>query len=325
MSHKVAAVVLPGVLTFDLGCAIQVFGDPPVPGPTHGRYDLRVCGPGRRVRAADGIGLTLQHGLDAMDEADTVLVIGYSTAVTGPPPPAVVQGLRRAAERGARMGSICVGAFALAHAGLLDRRRATTHWAAAGALAEQFPDVEVLPNALYVQDGPVLTSAGAAAGFDLGLHIVRHDHGIEAATEVARWNVMAPHRAGGQAQFIRRPLVADLAEVATGTAATREWALQRLAESLTLAGLAEHACCSERTLTRRFLADTGTTPKQWLNTARADRARNLLETTDLAIERVATEAGFPSAAALRDCFTTMIGTTPTAYRRTFRATARGMG
>jgi transcriptional regulator GlxA family with amidase domain len=225
------------------------------------------------------------------------------------------------ADRGARVGSVCVGTFALGHAGLLDGRRCTTHWAAADALAQQFPAATVSPNELYVEDGPILTSAGLAAGLDLGLHIVRTDLGAEAAAEVARWGVIAPHRDGGQAQFIRRPVSYG---TGTGTAAVREWALLRLDQPLTVTDLATQACCGERTLSRRFVAETGQTPKQWLITARLQRARELLETSDLPVERIARDTGFPSAGALRDCFAAALSTTPTAYRRTF-ACAAGTG
>jgi transcriptional regulator GlxA family with amidase domain len=320
MGHSVAALVLPGVVTFDLGCVLAVFAPPPGPiAPVPRPYDLRLCAPRRgRLETTDGFSINIEHGLGDLVDADTVLVIGYATAAYAPPPPAVIAALRRAAEGGARMGSVCVGAFALGHAALLDGRRCTTHWIAADALARQFPAATVLPNELYVEDGPIFTSAGAAASLDLGLHILRSDHGAEAAAEVARWGVIAPHRDGGQAQFIRRPVSSD---PGTSTAAVREWALTRLAEPLNVADLAAQACCGERTLSRRFVAETGQTPKQWLIGARLQRARELLETSGLPIERVAQDAGFPSAAALRDCFTAALSTTPTAYRKTFAPSA----
>jgi transcriptional regulator GlxA family with amidase domain len=317
MRRSVAAVVLPGVVTFDLACVLLMFGRGPRPQHMAERYDLRLCGVRRGwVPTADGFSLGVEHGLVEVPRADTVLVVGYDSAVHRPPPATVLVALREAAANGARIGSVCVGTFALGHAGLLDRRRCTTHWAAADDLARQFPAAQVSPDALYVEDGPILTSAGAAAGLDLCLHIVRTDHGAEAAAELARWGVAAPHRDGGQAQFIRRPVSSGLG---TSTAATREWALQNLDQPLTVTDLATHACCGERTLSRRFLAETGQTPKQWLITARLQRARELLEITDLPIEQVAQKAGFPSAGALRDCFGAGLATTPTAYRRTFTA------
>ena len=321
MGHSVAALVLPGVVTFDLGCVIAIFAPPPGPvAPVPRPYDFRLCGPRRgRVATTDGFSINVEYGLAELASADTVLVIGYADAAVAAPSPRVVAALRRAAERGARMGSVCVGAFALGHAGLLDGRRCTTHWVAADALARQFPATAVLPNELYVEDGPIFTSAGAAASLDLGLHILRSDYGAEAAAEVARWGVIAPHRDGGQAQFIRRPVSSA---PGTSTAAVRDWALTQLAEPLTVADLAARACCGERTLIRRFVAETGRTPKQWLISARLQRARELLETSDLPVERVAQQAGFPSAGALRDCFAAALSTTPTAYRRTFTPVAR---
>jgi transcriptional regulator GlxA family with amidase domain len=315
MSHSVAALVLPGVVTFDLGCVLAIFAPAPGPESVPRPYDLVVCGARRgKVETADGFTITVDHGLREVESADTVLVVGYADAAGRRPSAGVLSALRRAADNGARVGSVCVGAFALGHAGLLDGRRCTTHWAAADALAEQFPEATVSPNELYVEDGPVVTSAGSAAGLDLGLHIVRSDHGAETAAELARWGVIAPHRPGGQAQFIRRPVSADSG---TSTAPVREWALRHLDQPLTVTDLAAQACCGERTLSRRFVAETGQTPKQWLITARLQRARELLETTDLPVERIAQESGFPSAGALRDCFTASLSTTPTAYRRAF--------
>jgi transcriptional regulator GlxA family with amidase domain len=320
MAHSIAALVLPGVVTFDLGCVLQIFGGHPGGDPAH--YDLTVCAPRRgRVQAADGFAIHVDHGLSELVLADTVLVVGYAGFLDERPSAAVLDALRQVAERGGRVGSVCVGTFALGHAGLLDGRRCTTHWVAADALAAQFPKADVAPNALYIEDGPILTSAGAAAGLDLGLHIVRSDYGAEIAARSARWGVIAPHRDGGQAQFIRRPVSSD---PGTSTAAVREWALACLDRPLTVADLAVRACCGERTLSRRFIAETGQTPKQWLITARLQRARELLETSDLPVERVAADSGFPSAGALRDCFATALSTTPTAYRRTF-APALGTG
>jgi transcriptional regulator GlxA family with amidase domain len=217
------------------------------------------------------------------------------------------------------MLSICVGAFALAHAGLLDGRRATTHWAVTSRLAGQFPEIAVVTDELYVDDGNVLTSAGLAAGIDLGLHVLRADQGAQAAAEQARWNVVAPHRDGAQAQFIDTALPDTSA---TSIAATCAWALRHLDRPLDLADLAAHASISERSLLRRFHDEVGASPKQWLLRARLDRARRLLETTDLSVAEVAREAGFPSTSALRQRFTGALGTTPSAYRTAFRAASR---
>jgi transcriptional regulator GlxA family with amidase domain len=301
-------------VTFDLTCAMQVFARAPGLVDRAGQYDFVSCGLESVVPSAEGFALTPNAGLEAIAGADTVVVPGYESFEV-PPPAAAVSALIAAAARGARVMSICIGAFALAHAGLLDGRRATTHWMAADRLAESFPRVDVVPDVLYLDEGDILTSAGLAAGLDLCLHVVRRDHGAEAAAEIARFNVVAPHRDGGQAQFIPRP-VADFPEA--GLAATRAWALDHLNRPLDVAQLAAHAFCSERTLTRRFRAETGVSPKRWLLQMRLERARELLESTPLPVEHVATEAGFPSAAALRSRFVEDLRTTPTGYRRAFR-------
>ncbi len=302
------------MITFDLGCALQVFARAPGMSGAPGYYDLVTCGPSRRTPTSDGFDLAIDRGLEALTDAETVIVPGYATWAQ-PPATVVTRALAAAADRGARMMSICVGAFALAHAGILDGRRATTHWMVTGLLAEQFPRVEVVADVLYVDEGQVLTSAGLAAGLDLGLHVVRRDHGAEAAAELARFNVVAPHRDGGQAQFIPRPISVG---PDTGLAATRAWAIENLGRSLALADLAAHACCSERTLVRRFGEETGRSPKRWLLQMRLERARELLEATEIPVEQVAAQAGFPSAGALRAHFAEELRTTPSAYRRTYR-------
>ncbi|MGB2710263.1 MAG: helix-turn-helix domain-containing protein, partial [Conexibacter sp.] len=224
------------------------------------------------------------------------------------------EALCAAYARGARIASICTGAFALAEAGLLDGRRATTHWRAAKLLAERYPQVDVDPDVLYVDEGRILTSAGIAAGIDLCLHLVRRDHGADAANAVARHTIVPPHRSGGQAQFIERPVPPSDGE---GLEATRAWALERLEQPLTVAALARHAHCSERTLARRFRAETGTTPLRWLHAQRIEHAQRLLESTDLPVELVAQRCGFGSGAVLRQHFRRSTAATPTAYRRTF--------
>jgi transcriptional regulator GlxA family with amidase domain len=316
--HRVVALALPGVFTFDLSCLVQLFGHPPtLDDADPGFYAFSVCGPGPgRARTGDGFDLWLDAGLEALGEADTVAVPGYAQAWSTSPDDDVLTALRAASRRGARMLSICVGAFALAHAGLLDGRKATTHWAVVDRLAAQFPAVAVASDVLYVDDGDVLTSAGLASGIDLGLHVIRSDQGAQAAAELARWNVVAPHRDGAQAQFIDTALPDTSA---TSIASTCAWALRHLDHPLDLADLAGHAAISERSLLRRFHDEVGASPKQWLLRARLDRARRLLETTDLTVQEVAREAGFPSASALRQRFTSGLGTTPTAYRRSFQA------
>jgi transcriptional regulator GlxA family with amidase domain len=307
--HHVTVLALADVVAFDLSTPAQVFGNEP------GRYAFTACGVrAGRVPSTTGFAIDLPRGLDAVAEADTVLVPGLRPP-QWPPPAAALDALRAAHARGARVASICTGAFVLAQAGLLDGRRATTHWAHAERLARRYPAVTVDPGVLYVDEGDVLTSAGVAAGIDLCLHLVRRDHGAEVANAVARRIVVAPHRDGGQAQFVEAPLppASD-----RGLQATRAWAAQRLRDPLTVAALARHAACSERTFARRFRAETGTTPLQWLLGQRVLHARRLLEATDLPVEHVADEAGFGTAASLRSHFRRATATTPLAYRRTFR-------
>src|SRR3954447_2525797 len=269
---RVALVALDSVVAFDLATPAQVFRGP---------YRVEVCAVRRGpVATSTGFAIVADHGLDALTRADTVIVPGYGT-IDRPPDAPALQALRAAHGRGARVVSICTGAFALAHAGLLDGRRATTHWRYAAYLAEQFPAVDVDPNVLYVDAGDVLTSAGVAAGIDLCLHIVRCDHGAEVAAKVARRIVVAPHRDGGQAQVVEQP-PGDGRE--GSLAATRAWALEHLRSPLDVRALAGHAGVSERTFARRFRAETGTTPLQWLLRARVHEAERLLERTDPPVE-----------------------------------------
>jgi AraC family transcriptional regulator, transcriptional activator FtrA len=311
LPHRVVAVVLDGVLALDLAAPAQFFGHLGAP---HYEFTLAAAKPGP-VRTSSGFNVMVERGARTIARADTVVVPGYAPTERRPPGE-VLSALRRAARRGARVMSICTGAFALAHAGLLDGRRVTTHWDDAGLLAAQFPDVEVDPDVLFVDDGEVLTSAGVAAGLDLCLHVVRRDHGAEVATAFARRTVIAPHRDGGQAQFIELPVPASK-ERSGDLSATRAWALEHLDEPLDVATLARHALVSPRTFARRFLAETGTTPHRWLLHQRVLEARRVLESSDISIEEVASACGFGSAASLRAHFKDQTGTSPTAYRRTF--------
>src|SRR4051812_9327070 len=307
--HRVVALALDRVVAFDLATPAHVFGH-----ASGQRYAFAVCAPAPgAVPATGGLPVAVPDGLAALGVADTVFVPGYDHRVA--PPAEALDALRAAHARGARVASICTGAFALAHAGLLDGRRATTHWDSTTMLASMFPAVRVDPDVLYVDEGDVLTSAGVAAGIDLCLHIVRRDHGADVAARVARRIVVAPHRDGGQAQFIERPVAAE----GDGTLEpTRAWALARLHGPLDVRAMAGHACVSERTFARRFRAETGTTPLQWLLGQRVLEARRLLERSDLPVEVVADRAGFGTAASLRDHFARATATTPTAYRRAFR-------
>ena len=266
-----------------------------------------------RYATENGFDVLVPHGLDALAEADTIVVPGIGDRAW-PLPPEPVDALRAAANGGARVASICTGAFVLAAAGLLEGRRAATHWRYAALLAREFPTVEVDPDVLYVDEGDVLTSAGVAAGIDLCLHIVRKDHGAEIANGIARRIVVAAHRDGGQAQFVERPLPAPDG----GLAHTRAWMEERLDEPLTVDEMARHAACSPRSFARLFRAETGTTPLQWLIGRRVAEAQRLLEGTDLPVEQVASRAGFGTAAALRQHFGRALSTSPTAYRRAFR-------
>ncbi|MFS0729733.1 helix-turn-helix domain-containing protein [Curtobacterium sp. 1P10AnD] len=309
--HRVAVLVLPGAKPLDVGIPAQVFSNrPSMP------YEVRVCGPrAGTVRGGDGLSYAVGRGLEAVDWAQTVFVPGYRFPADTPPPESVVRALRGAHAAGKRIAAISTGAFALAAAGLLDGRRATTHWHYTRVLRDRYPTVDVDEDVLFVDEGSVLTSAGAASGIDLCLHLVRRDHGVGLANHVARRLVSAPHRSGGQAQYIERsvPSPAD-----TTYAATRDWALRHLGDPLTLADLAAHAAVSPRTFSRRFVEGTGYTPMQWVLRARIDLARELLERSDLAVDQVAGRVGFGTDANLRLHFRRVLGVTPTAYRRTFR-------
>lgn len=280
------------------------------------RYQFSSCSiDGGELATTTGFSLRPDSGLEAMESADTVVVPAYLDLFS-PPPGEVVEALRAVAARGARVLSVCAGAFALAHAGLLDGRRATTHWAFAEELARRFPAIAVDAEALYVDEGEVMTSAGLSAGIDLCLHVIREDCGAVVGERVARHMVAAPHREGGQAQFIERPAAA---REGGSLEATRRWATERLAEPLDVAAMAGHAGVSPRTFARRFRGETGTTPLQWLLAQRVGEARRLLEESDLPVDAVAWRAGFGTAASLRDHFRRATATTPTAYRRSFKS------
>ncbi|MGW2959974.1 GlxA family transcriptional regulator [Streptomyces sp. NPDC001220] len=312
--HRVVVLALDGVYPFELGIPNRVF--PCVPGA----YEVVTCAAtdDRTVATNADFSVTLGHGPEVLESADTVVVPPYDmTRITDELPAPVAAALARI-RPGARIVSICTGAFTLAAAGLLDGRPATTHWALAPRFRRMFPQVALDQDVLFIDDGDVLTSAGAASGVDVCLHIVRSDHGSAVANSVARQCVVPPWRDGGQAQYIEQP-VPD--ESATGTAATRAWALENLERSLALRELAEHARMSQRTFARRFLDETGVSPGRWLIQQRVHRARHLLETSDLAIDRIAAEVGFATGTSLRQHLHAAIGVSPQAYRNTFRATA----
>ncbi|MET3426958.1 transcriptional regulator GlxA family with amidase domain [Actinoplanes tereljensis] len=316
MQHLIAELVLDGVVGFDLGTPPQVFNA--ARRSDHDRfYRVHVCGPGP-VRSTGGFTVVPDYGLEELARADTVIVpgIGRGGPLTdGTLDPAVREALVAAHERGARIVSICTGASVLAAAGLLDGRPAATHWAWAGEIAPLYPQVKWNFDVLFVDDGDILTSAGVGAGIDLCLHIVRTDHGQEAANRAARRCVVPPFREGGQAQYIERPVPQS---AGIGTEPTRNWALDRLADPVSLEDMAAHARMSVRTFTRRFREETGVSPRQWLLRQRVSHAQLLLESTDLGIETVARRSGLGSGTALRQHMQASIGVAPSAYRKTFR-------
>ncbi|MEV0660437.1 GlxA family transcriptional regulator [Actinomadura luteofluorescens] len=311
--HTVAVLAFPGVIPFDLSTPIEVFTRTRLPGGRPG-YRVRVCAETPEVDAG-AFTLRAPWGLDGLRDADTVIVPGTADP-TVPLPPAVREALTAAAAGGTRIASICTGAFPLAATGLLDGLRATTHWSAAALLAAAHPEIEVDPDVLYVDNGRILTSAGAAAGLDLCLHMIRLDYGSAVAADAARLSVMPLEREGGQAQFIAQPFPA------TPRGSVLEpllaWLQDDLSRPLTVAGMAAHAGMSTRTLMRHFREQTGTTPLQWLHRARVRQAQHLLENTEHTVERIAAQVGFGSPTAFRDRFKRTTGVSPHAYRRTFR-------
>lgn len=317
--HTVAVYAFDGMSPFELGCVVEVFGLPR-PELDVPWYELKVCAESAApLRAVGGFTLATDCGMAEFVAADTVIVPAVAD-VRGEVSAGLVSALCSAYERGARVVSICSGVFALAAAGLLDNREATTHWRYANLLAERFPRVRVNPGVLYVDNGRVLTSAGSAAGLDLCLHLVRLDHGSTIANSVARRLVLPPHREGGQAQFIEaavRPIGEDDA-----VARSLEWALAHLAEPIAIADLAGVARMSARSYLRHFARATGTTPLRWLVSQRIAAARPLLESTDAPVEQVGAAVGFADAATFRHHFTRSVGTSPSAYRRTFRQVAQ---
>ncbi|HEY3502305.1 MAG TPA: helix-turn-helix domain-containing protein [Actinocatenispora sp.] len=318
--RRVALAVTDRVPIFEAAIPCEVFGRPrpEIADPWH--YELRVCAadPGRTTTGGGFVAATT-YGLGELAGADTVVVPACGDPLL-PQPPELVAAVREAYRAGARVVSLCTGAFVLAEAGLLDGRRATTHWMHAGLLAERYPAVTVEPGALYVDEGDVLTSAGTAAGMDLCLHLVRLDLGAEVANLLARRLVTPPHRSGGQAQYLETPVPRRDDE---SLAPLLDWALAHLHQPLTIAELARHAHLTPRTLIRRFQAATGTAPLRWLLAQRVARARTLLESTNEPLHRIAEQSGLGSEANLRHHFTRVVGVAPTPYRRTFRRAAAG--
>ena len=312
----VAVLLFSGGPIFESSIPLSVFGidrqDAGVP-----RYRLLVCGgEDGPLRTTGGLELTAPHGLEAISRAGTVVVPAWRS-ITSPPPEEALDALRRAHEEGARIVGLCTGAFVLAAAGLLDGRPATTHWMYAPTLAKRYPSVHVDPRELFVDDGDVLTSAGTAAGIDLCLHIVRTDHGNEAAGALARRLVVPPRRSGGQERYLDRSLPEEIG--ADPLAEVVAWALEHLHEQFDVETLAARAYMSRRTFDRRFRSLTGSAPLQWLITQRVLQAQRLLETSDYSVDEVAGRCGFRSPVALRGHFRRQLGSSPAAYRAAYRA------
>jgi transcriptional regulator GlxA family with amidase domain len=310
--HKVAALVCEGVAPFELGVLCEAWGidRTDTGGPT---FDFSVCAaePGR-VTTSMGFGLEVEHGLDKVAEADLVTVPAKPRDEATPAP--VLEALRAAYDRGARLLSVCTGAFVLGEAGLLDGRECTTHWRYVDELEDRFPKARVNCSVLYVDEDPVLTSAGSAAGLDACLHLIRKEYGARVANDVARRMVVPPQREGGQAQFVQTPVAVPSGDTLRPLLA---WMQEHLDEEMDVASLARRASMSPRTFARRFRAETGTTPHQWVTSQRLLLAEQLLEESEASIDLVASRSGFGNAATLRHHFAAARGTTPQAYRRTF--------
>ncbi|MFI6594708.1 helix-turn-helix domain-containing protein [Nonomuraea sp. NPDC050536] len=313
---SVAVLAFDGMAPFELGCVVEIFGLPR-PELDVPWYTLSVCAEtAEPLRVVGGFTMRAEHGLDVLAAADTVIVPGVAD-VRGEVSGELVEALRAAHGRGARIVSICSGAFALAAAGLLDGREATTHWNYADLLRSRYPAVRVTPSVLYVDGGDVLTSAGSAAGLDLLVHLVRKDHGARVANAVARRLVIPPHREGGQAQFIEAPVPPPGDD--DGVARAMAWALGNLAEPLTVARLAREARMSERSFIRHFKRQTGTSPLRWVIAQRVAACLPMLESSQAPVEEVGVAVGFDSPVTFRHHFTRAMRTSPSAYRRAFSA------
>lgn len=314
----VAVVAFDGISPFHLSVPCMVFGQD-MAGPGAPLFDLRVCAPRPgALRTTAGFTVQVDRGLATLARADIVIVPSWLSPNDpgyAPPPPALLKALRAAHARGARIVGLCLGAFVLAEAGLLDGRPATTHWALAAHFAQRFPQVQLRGDVLYVDDGDVLTSAGTAAGIDCCLHILRSDHGAQVASHLARRMVVAPHRQGGQAQYVEQPL--PVAGPGHRLSAVLDWVQAHLDQPHTLDSLAARALMTRRTFTRHFRQVTGTTVGQWLLHQRLALARRQLEGTDRSVDQIAADAGFGSAASLRQHFSAVLGTSPSLYRKEF--------
>jgi AraC family transcriptional activator FtrA len=313
----VVALTYDGLCAFEFACTAEVFGLPrPELGPGWYRFETCSLG-GRRIRGQYGTSMSVNGGLERLAEAGTIMIPGWP-GVDLPVPEAVVQSLRKAHGRGARLLSICSGSFVLAATGLLDGKRATTHWRFAKALQDRYPEVRVDPDVLYIDEGLILTSAGSAAGLDLCLHLIRRDFGAVVANQVARRLVIAPHRDGGQAQFLDSPVDRRERGLLSGVL---ERVQRRMHQPITISEMARWAAMSERTFIRRFRATTGMTPGDWITQLRVARAKDLLERSSLAIEQVASQSGLGTATTMRHHFRKRVGLSPIEYRKRFSQVA----
>jgi AraC family transcriptional activator FtrA len=311
--HMVAAVAYEGLCTFEFGCTVELFA---LPRPELGVrwYDFEVCASEKgAVRALGGISVSVPHSLRRLDLADTIVIPGWRDAHEAPPDSLTLR-LRKAYERGARLCSICSGVFVLAAAGILDGKRAATHWRYADLLAQKYPRIQVEPDALYVDEGQVLTSAGSAAGLDMLIHLVRNDFGAKVANQVARRLVIPPHRPGGQSQFVARPVPKD---ERGRLAKLQHWLRAHLDEKHSIAGMAARASMSPRTLQREFQAATGESAFAWLVRERIEYARELLEQQTIPLRGIAEQVGIGSPESFRHHFRKQVGTSPSEYRARF--------
>jgi AraC family transcriptional regulator, transcriptional activator FtrA len=312
-NHLVAALAYEGLCTFEFGCTVEIFAlrRPEIRVPW---YDFGVCAAERsQVRAAGGIAVAVPNSLRLLDRADTIVVPGWRAADEVPPDD-LTRRLRRAYDRGARLTSICSGVFVLAAAGILDGKRATTHWRYADLLAQKYPRIRVEPNALYVDEGQVMTSAGSAAGLDMFIHLVRRDHGAQIANQVARRLVIPPHRQGGQVQYVLRPVPPDERGRLTHL---QDWLRAHLHQNITIASMAARASMSARTLQREFQRATGESAFAWLLRERIELAREILEQSSIPLQRVSERVGMRSQESFRYHFRRQVGTTPSSYRTRF--------
>lgn len=310
----VALLAYDGLCTFEFGIMVELFG---LPRPEFDRW-YRLCVSGLEpgpLRASGGLLVEAPYTLRMLDRAGTIVIPGWR-GMEAPVPDVLCRKLRRANEDGARILSVCSGAVVLAAAGLLDGKRATTHWKYAESLSRQYPEIDVDPDVLYVDEGNVITSAGSAAGIDMGLHLIRRDFGAAAANTVARRLVVPPQRDGGQKQFVDTPVGADPEEEAF--ARVLDGLRSNLRKDHSVPTMARHAKMSSRTFARRFKEATGTTPHRWLQHERVRFAQSLLETTSLSLDRIADRAGFSDAQLMRLHFKRVVGMAPTAYQRRFR-------